>query len=359
MNENDIKTEFVPSEPIIDEVFPNEALREKEQLANARSLKSVCSHIGVSLLITLLASTVLSVLAQIIINFIDPSLIQSTAVQLAISSVAMYFIGFTLGFIYLKKLSPRTVDIPKKKKMKISHLIVSLIMCFGAMYSANLIGSTINTSISEALGSTSGDSVTTIVTSAPIWALAIFAVILAPIFEELFFRKVIIDRLAPYGEWMAIVLSSVLFGLFHCNLSQFFYATALGLIFGFLYLKTRKIIYTVILHAIINFSGSILPLLATGNIDIESYLSALESGDLNAMIEIIPTFIPVIIYSFAVVAFWIAGVILLISKRKQYSCSPAVLDLPAEKKASAIAFSAPGIILILAACAVFTVISIF
>lgn len=86
----------------------------------------------------------------------------------------------------------------------------------------------------------------------------VVAVILAPIFEELICRKWIIDRLLPYSEVLAVVTSGLLFGLIHGNFYQFFYAALLGMLFAVVYVKTGKIFHTIAMHAIINFTGSII-----------------------------------------------------------------------------------------------------
>ena len=49
-----------------------------------------------------------------------------------------------------------------------------------------------------------------------------------------------------------------MFGLFHGNLNQFVYAFVLGLCFGFIYVKTGNIRYTIGLHMLVNFLGSVL-----------------------------------------------------------------------------------------------------
>ena len=59
------------------------------------------------------------------------------------------------------------------------------------------------------------------------------------------------------------MLSAVCFGLLHQNFFQFFYALGLGLLMGYLYVRTGKLRYTILLHAIINFMGGVIaPLLA-------------------------------------------------------------------------------------------------
>ena len=47
------------------------------------------------------------------------------------------------------------------------------------------------------------------------------------------FRKLIIDRMSIYGDKLAIIVSSIAFGLFHGNFYQIFYATLIGFILGY------------------------------------------------------------------------------------------------------------------------------
>ncbi len=82
----------------------------------------------------------------------------------------------------------------------------------------------------------------------------------APIVEEIIFRKTLIDRLKVYGDAVAIGTSALCFGLFHGNFSQFFYATFLGLVFGYMYAKSGRLRYSICFHVIINlFGGVIVP----------------------------------------------------------------------------------------------------
>ena len=79
----------------------------------------------------------------------------------------------------------------------------------------------------------------------------VFLVILGPIFEEWMFRKQLIDHTRKYGEKTAILLSGLAFGLFHMNLFQFFYAFLLGVMFGYIYMRTSKLRYSTAMHMII------------------------------------------------------------------------------------------------------------
>ena len=94
----------------------------------------------------------------------------------------------------------------------------------------------------------------------PIWAAGLVIAVAAPIFEEIVYRKLVIDRLRRYGDLFAVVVSGLIFGLIHGNFSQFFYATLLGFLFALVYLYSGKLRYTIALHIAINFIGSVYTL---------------------------------------------------------------------------------------------------
>jgi len=86
----------------------------------------------------------------------------------------------------------------------------------------------------------------------------ISAAIIAPIAEEIIMRGVILEGLLQkYRPWVAIVVSSLVFGIIHMNLPQFISATLGGIILGIVYFKTRSLILTIVGHACNNIIASI------------------------------------------------------------------------------------------------------
>ena len=62
----------------------------------------------------------------------------------------------------------------------------------------------------------------------------------AGIFEELLFRKAIIDYSKKNGKIFAVIISSIFFGLIHLNLSQFIFALLIGIVFGVIYVLSAS-----------------------------------------------------------------------------------------------------------------------
>jgi uncharacterized protein len=81
----------------------------------------------------------------------------------------------------------------------------------------------------------------------------ITVVVIAPIFEELILRGVILDGfLKSYNPRKAILLSAFAFGLFHLNPWQFVPAFIGGLYLGWIYYRTQSIIPCIVIHSVNN-----------------------------------------------------------------------------------------------------------
>ena len=80
----------------------------------------------------------------------------------------------------------------------------------------------------------------------------IIIAIVPPLFEEFVFRGVILGRLRRYGDGFAILASSLLFGLFHGNFIQIPFAFFVGLVLGFVVVRTNNLWVAVAIHFINN-----------------------------------------------------------------------------------------------------------
>lgn len=89
-------------------------------------------------------------------------------------------------------------------------------------------------------------------------ALYIFTGILAPIYEELIFRFGALGSSQKFGSWSMIISTSVLFGLYHMNYDQLFFAIAFGLCLGFLFIKTQSLWPPLILHIFVNMMSIVI-----------------------------------------------------------------------------------------------------
>ena len=86
--------------------------------------------------------------------------------------------------------------------------------------------------------------------------IALFlTVIIAPVFEEILFRGLVMDELMRIMRpWAAITLQGILFGITHMALFQSIFAGVLGVLLGIIYYNTRSIKISCVFHCIFNLS---------------------------------------------------------------------------------------------------------
>lgn len=77
--------------------------------------------------------------------------------------------------------------------------------------------------------------------------------ILAPILEEIVFRKVIFGEIYKRSNFvLAALLSSLIFGIIHGEPQHLLIYSSMGFVFAFLYVRTKRIIVPIIAHAAMN-----------------------------------------------------------------------------------------------------------
>lgn len=73
--------------------------------------------------------------------------------------------------------------------------------------------------------------------------------LVAPVFEEIIFRGIILEQLSiRYSKIMSVLVSAVLFGVFHFNFIQGINAFFLGIILGTIYVKTNSLVPCILVH---------------------------------------------------------------------------------------------------------------
>jgi membrane protease YdiL (CAAX protease family) len=129
-----------------------------------------------------------------------------------------------------------------------------------------------------------------------LWPMLLAGVLVAGICEEVMFRGVIQGVLSRRSVAGAVVISSVLFGLFHFNLWQFVTATVAGLFLGWMVERSGSLLTSIAVHMVVNtmalsysaFSGKvptdeleILPaisLLIVGLVGLNGFIRSTRNG---------------------------------------------------------------------------------
>jgi len=212
----------------------------------------------------------------------------------------------------------------QKRPMKIRYLLLLILIMYGLTHIGSLMGMPIHlilSSVSLSRESALGSSDIMMGTGSIVLNLTVG--ILPPIFEELLFRKYLIDRTIRHGEFISCVMSGIMFGLWHGNFQQFFFAFFVGVLFAFVYIRTGNIFYTMIMHASMNLvtTAVTLQLLNTTmekmgyDMNTGAYTEVPES---ELVANVLPLLMLIILWLGIYVSFQIVGFIVFIVKRKKF-----------------------------------------
>lgn len=248
-----------------------------------------------------------------LVGFLKPELLDDADFTLLLSTLPMYLIGMPALILLLKLIPRKEVG---HHPMGAGRFAVSAVMCFALVYLFNILGSLITMLIGLLKGGMVDNEVANMTASVSLWLILLYMVICAPIMEEFVFRKMIVERTVRYGQGVAVVVSGLMFGLFHGNLNQFAYAFALGMFLAFLYVKTGNIKITIALHMMINFVGGFVSTGLLRMLDLDDYMWVMSSGDMDALMKFVyANMLPLALYMLLglfVIGMIIAGSILFI-----------------------------------------------
>lgn len=191
-----------------------------------------------------------------------------------LTAISMVGIGLPLFYLLSRRLpEPRKDELVKLKPLQfISFFLISV----AVMYITNFLSVFLSVMIAYLKGGDYLDlnPLMDIMTDSNMILRILYASLVAPVVEEIIFRKLLLNKLRRYGDVPAILISAIAFGLFHMNIAQMFYATALGIIFGYLAIRTNSIRYNILLHILINSMGVVIAPLAMKQSLIFNYLIA-------------------------------------------------------------------------------------
>lgn len=237
-----------------------------------------------------------------------------TGLLLLLSNLPLYAIAMPLSLLVFR-------NVPRLATKRFDMSPGTFIKLFVAIVPIMYIGAIIGNLVSAPFSGDDQDTLESALANTDYFSLFLLTCVCAPIFEEWIFRKEIIDRTRKYGEKTAIVVSALCFGLFHGNVRQFFYAFGLGLIFGYMYVRTSKLWYSMLMHALVNLNGGVISIWVTSQIDDKALMRAMEQSNDAAMREVqrqMGGLIIVGVYVLIMLALFIVGIVILVRNRKRF-----------------------------------------
>lgn len=300
----------------------------EENIFDLTAVKKCFSRVGLTLCVILVLGIVFQMLA-----FAVPVMIWGSDNWLTATSTGMwlctfapiYLIAIPVGLLLFRRIPAQA---PQDNKLGMKNFLIFVPMIFCLTYAGNIIGNLLAALFSGGTAQNALEGY--VMDSNPLKILVM--VILAPLLEEYVFRKQVIDRTRQYGEKTAVFLSAITFGLFHMNLFQFFYAFAVGWILAYIYIRTGRIRYPVILHSIMNFMGSVLAPMILSMLDLEA-LSAMDPSlpaeEIAAQYaHMLPGLMAYSAYAILLLVMSVWGLVLLIMKGRKLIWKESESRLP-------------------------------
>lgn len=310
------------------------------------------AYIAIAYVITIVADVAM----LIVFNDGYASISENIYYQWIMGVLPMYAIGLPILYAIVRSMPTAKLQ---TSRLGLGEFLILFAIAKALMMIGNSIGTTLNSFFAAIKGDEISNSTSELIESSPLWITLIVAVIIGPIVEEFIFRKLMIERLARYGAATAIFVSGFSFGLFHGNLYQFFYAAMLGILLAYITVKTGNWLYSVVMHVLINFFGSvaILPI-ADMMEELAAQLEVLETGGSVNTNRILVCGLAVSSYVVFEYALVIAGIVLLILalKNRWYTLrNTAEVNIPCNDVFSVAFFNAGTIIFTLLSILLFAV----
>ncbi|MBO7335378.1 MAG: CPBP family intramembrane metalloprotease [Lachnospiraceae bacterium] len=180
--------------------------------------------------------------------------------QFTAEIVCIVVLGIWYYFGYVRKDKQKGIYKPIGKKYNLlkdtGFILSGCLAAWALAVLLQIIVSSLMPKTNEAVG----EMLNTALGGGTQWMGIVTAVILAPICEELTVRGIILQRSKrAFGVVGCVVMSAVMFGIFHLNPIQGIYVLPLGLFWGFVGYKKNSFIPCVFCHMLNNALGLFIP----------------------------------------------------------------------------------------------------
>ena len=162
------------------------------------------SRVGWGVLLYLVTTQVLGGILIMI-----PGVRNSIYLTLAVNEVVSYGLGPLVLWLLIRSLpkGPR-----QGLKLSPRAFVRTALFCLGILYLFNLLTTLLMLGIETLSGSSTGNLLESVADTTPTWAYLVMVGLIAPVMEELIFRQLLLDRLRPFGDRAAILISGVAVG---------------------------------------------------------------------------------------------------------------------------------------------------
>ena len=193
------------------------------------------------------------IIMQMIVAFIAPILHFGFGIEMLDAAVYAYIGSFIVALIIILSLMKNDLKEEKlKHPLSIGQIIGWSVAGLFLAWIAQAIAVTIEMQLFGIDPASENTEVIVDFTRSNILFILIPAII-APILEEIIFRKILFGNFyKKMNFFIAALLSSLIFAVLHLDFTHLLIYATMGFVFAFLYVQTKRIIVPIIVHMAIN-----------------------------------------------------------------------------------------------------------
>lgn len=177
------------------------------------------------------------------LQIVTPTMTDNATIATLITDIAVILLGSAYMAAVLKDFAPSFNTNRINPKFLIASLITVILFCFASMFMSNYILTHINDENFMAQQNT-GMGVTV--------GRMLISIFLAPIVEEIVFRRFLYGFLSDYNKITALIVSASVFAAFHGTIVHLYAGFLGGIVFAVIYEKTHKLRYCIAAHMLFN-----------------------------------------------------------------------------------------------------------
>ena len=201
---------------------------------------------GLIYLVALVIYNLVGAIGAVVVELLGAQGIVSTVIFSLFPPIAFILTGLIF------KPQTRIVYLSVKQKLCYKSLIFSILISIGMLFAFGYINLVFGEFLAS-IGIRSSSSSIVINGFSDYILLVFFVGVLPAIFEEFFFRGLLLTANKSISSLFAIVISALAFSLYHGSVSMLIYQFIYGLVLGYVFIKTSNLLYGIIIHFLNNF----------------------------------------------------------------------------------------------------------
>lgn len=224
-----------------------------------KNKKLTLFDVGLAFILAFVISQATSVVGVLLVKFIMSAMGKASAQVLDFFDTAFGYllqaifldIGFVIVFLIFRKRINKEELVQKPNDKTGKFMLISIALGIATLF---LLSGLLNyfELFVEKLGFSGGTLPYELNSPAKYIISLISLAVIPAVCEELLFRGIILNGLKSKSINFAVIMSSVMFSLFHFSPSQLIYPVCFGIILAIVYLHTNNIAFPMLLHFINN-----------------------------------------------------------------------------------------------------------